>query len=198
MTCTWEGTRHIVAAPATRFSHGNESFMPSYELLAAVCRTDYRVELPNRNFSIRLGFCSPELEQLLEESDHTEWSIVTAENPRSVQLTAPENTARRKVLQRRLDEAGQWASFSTVAICLHSEWPPEHGCLIMGISEHDALVLARNFGQHAILCGTAGTQAVLRLTHPASWRVSLDSGINSDDDLFRNVCQDVLAAQCNS
>lgn len=172
--------------------------MPSCELLAAYCRTDYRVELPNRYFSIRLGCCSAELEELLEETGRTEWAIITAENPRSGQLTAPENAARRQTLQHRLDEAGQWASFSTVALCPHSEWPPEHGCLVAGIPEQDALALARDFGQHAILCGTAGTQAVLRLTDPAAWRASLDSGVNSDDDLVRNVCQDVLAAQCGS
>jgi hypothetical protein len=169
--------------------------MPTYELLAAYCRTDYRVELPNRNFSIRLGNCSAELDELLAEADPADWAIITADNPRSHQLSESENAERRRLLQRRLDDAASWRLFPTIAMCPQAQWPPEHGQVVVGIPEDDALSLARDFDQHAILWGSIGTRASLRLTAPAAWRTTLGDGLDSDDVLLRMVCQETLAAQ---
>ncbi len=171
--------------------------MPSYELLAAYCRTDYRVEVPNRIFSIRLGNVCRELDDLLAETGHTEWAIITAENPRSVQRNAAENADRQERLHQRISAREDWLVFSTVARCPRSEWPPERGCLVAGITEADALQLAREFDQHAILCGSAGASAMLRFSDPSAWRAAVESGLRSDDDLLRQVSQNVLAAQLN-
>jgi hypothetical protein len=169
--------------------------MPSYELLAAYCRTDYRVELPNRNFSIRLGSFTSELDNLLAETGKSGWAIITADNPRSRKLSQGENVERRERLRQRLAESGDWQLFPSVAVCPQSEWPPEHGHLVVGIAEVDAMSLARDLGQHAIVWGRIGVCASLRLSEHSGWRAVLDTGLNSNDDSLRMVCQDVLAAQ---
>lgn len=169
--------------------------MPSYELLAAYCRTEYRVELPNRKFSIRLGSCCSELDELLAETGRSEWTIITAENPRSRQLSESENAGRRNQLRQRLCETGDWEFFPSVAICPRSEWPPEHGQLVVGIAEDDALLLGREFDQHAILWGRVGHRASLRVTAPEDWRVAFDGGPGTDDELVRKVCDELTAAQ---
>ncbi len=169
--------------------------MPSYDLLAAYCRTDYRVELPNRNFSIRPGGQCVELDEFVALPAGSSWAIITAENPRSRQLPDLENVRRRGLLRQRIDEAGNWRSFPTVAVCPQSEWPPEHGVLVAGIAEDAAISLAQDFDQHGILWGSAGTSATLRLTDPATWRAALERGRRSDNELLRKICEEVLAAQ---
>ncbi len=189
------GTRRIVAWPVTRFSHGNVSFMPSYELLAAYCRTHYHVELPNQNFSIRLGDASPELDGYLSERGRSDWAIITAENPRSHQLSEDENAERQERLRQRLDESRDCNLFPAVAVCPLAQWPPEHGLLVAGMSEGDALSVAREFDQHAIVCGRVGECARLRLVDPTAWRATLDRALDSGGERLRKVSQNILASQ---
>lgn len=168
--------------------------MPTYELLAAYCSADYRVELPNRNFSIRLGNLSPEIDDLLAETGKSTWAIITAENPRSRQLSESENAERRELLRQRMSEGGDWQVFPAIAVCPRSEWPPEHGQLVVGIAEDEALSLARTFGQYAVVWGRSRGWASLRLTEPENWRVTLNAGLEAGEDLVRKVCGDLIVA----
>ncbi|MBI1309725.1 DUF3293 domain-containing protein [bacterium] len=162
--------------------------MPSYELLAAHCRTDYRVELPDRHFSIRPGQTCAELDALLRSVGATCWVLITAENPRSEQLSDSANATCREQLRKQLEQTGR-PLFPTIAVSPDSTWPPELGHLTLGLPESTALTIARQFNQHAILSGEIGQPATLRFTTPAAWHEALLRGAVSDDPAIRTVSE---------
>ncbi|MHC4875180.1 MAG: DUF3293 domain-containing protein [Planctomycetota bacterium] len=162
--------------------------MPTYELLVAYCRTEYLVELPDRQFSIRLGELSSEADSLMRLAGEACWSLITAENPRSQQLSDADNAARRDMLRMCLGQGG-WQPFSTTASCPESTWPPESGHLVPGLDCTEALAIAREFDQHAIVYGQVNQPAVLSFTDPIAWEPALRRGVDSPDVRIRTVSQ---------
>lgn len=169
------------------------SFMPSRELLVAYCRTDYRVELPNRYFSIHLGQPAVEVDELLRSAGHTCWTLITAENPRSERLSEAENAARCEQLRQRLERGGR-PLFPTIALCPDANWPPEHGHLVLGLQESEALNIAAQFDQHAILCGQAGARTTLRFVDLPAWTSALTDGLKFEDAVVRWLSNEVLTS----
>lgn len=130
------------------------------ELDAAYRATSYRV---GGKLVLRVGERSPVLDHLLANRGLEEWVYLTAHNPASVELPPEENRARQKELVRRL--AG-YPCMLGEAVPDDPSWPPEASVLVLGIPRADALALAREFGQNAILCGTRGGVAQILWVDP--------------------------------
>ncbi|HJZ58178.1 MAG TPA: DUF3293 domain-containing protein [Gemmataceae bacterium] len=122
--------------------------MPDPSLEAAYLTTDYRVEdAPGGPFVIRIGEVSRELAGL-------EWAFVTACNPGSGRLPDAENAHRMAQLEAAMREGG-WRYYHGAGVGRGGQWPPEPSLLIIGIREPEAIELARQFGQNAIVAGRA-------------------------------------------
>lgn len=127
--------------------------MPDPAIEAAYRATDYRVaDSPAGPFVIRVGEPSPEAVRLLVLHRQTEWAFVTACNPCSEQLPDEVNARRMAGLEGEL-RAGGWPHYPGAGVGRDGTWPPEPSFLVVGISEAEALDVARRFGQNAIVAG---------------------------------------------
>lgn len=113
-----------------------------------------------QEFVIRCDQRSAAVDRLLERHGLCEWAFVTACNPRSKILPAAENAARMDLLHAAVRDRGH--------PCLPGSgeghdgtWPAEPSLLVLGIPEADAIRLAAEFDQHAILVGRLGEPARL-------------------------------------
>lgn len=132
--------------------HSNVSAM---QLDAAYRATTYIAYLPENTLTLRVDEPCRELDRLLESSGCSTWAFISACNPGSRRLNEMENSARHARLIETVNELGlQWHEGKGLADT--PGWLPEASLLILGISRSDALVLASQFGQNAILFGTPG------------------------------------------
>lgn len=125
------------------------------QLEQAYRETTYRVRGGRDPICVRVGQPSEPLDHLLSSRAAATWAFVTADNPGSVIRPETENRAARERLATRVALAGR-SHLRCDALDDHGRWPAERGLLILDISRRDALALARNFGQNAILWGRAG------------------------------------------
>lgn len=131
------------------------------QLEAAYLSTDYRVDdAPNGPFVIRLGELNIELEELLQVECEFTWAFVTASNPGSVAQSDEENSRRAAELQDRVRKR-RWRYYLGSGVGRDGQWPAEPSLLILGIHAEDAIELAMQFGQNAIVVGAAGERARL-------------------------------------
>jgi hypothetical protein len=108
-----------------------------------------------REVCFRVGSKSARLESLLRRHGAATWAFITAWNPASVELSAAENEARQRQLQRELDAAGfKW--LPGVGRGDDPAWTPEESVLALGIARAKAVALGRAFGQLAIVAGRRG------------------------------------------
>ena len=128
------------------------------ELERAYRATTYRV---GARLALRVGEPNAVLDLLLSERGLDEWAYLTAHNPASVVLAPGENRARQEALLGRV--AG-YPLLLGEAVADAGDWPPEPSALVLGIRREDALALAREFGQSAILCGRRGGAPALAWT----------------------------------
>ncbi len=116
----------------------------SPELWEAYRRTEYRIGPPFN--------CVLKVDQQAVGLPDGPWAYLTAWNPKSEQLPRLENKRRQFELESLLcDEQVQ--IFVGVAHDPSSEWPDEEGVLVLGLSQHRALEIGREFEQNAILVG---------------------------------------------
>lgn len=117
-------------------------------LWTAYLRTQVRVALPDGG------------EALLTQADHGvhgDWPfgdadhawIITACNPRSVELPEQENLARHEALGRELHDAGATAYVTTGFDPADSGWH-EPGYVVPALADDEAEVLARRWEQNAL------------------------------------------------
>lgn len=128
-------------------------------LVRAYAEAVYWVFGPQGYIPLRAGERSAALEELLAHSGAGEWAFVTACNPGSELLSPAENDRRVEALEAVL--YGRYSTFRGAGVGTGGDWPPEPSLLILGISEEEALQLARRFGQNAIVSGTLGEPARL-------------------------------------
>jgi hypothetical protein len=133
----------------------------SSELEAAYRNTDYWVDdAPDEPFAIRIGESCLELAVLLTAAGEFEWAFVTACNPGSIHLSEHDNQERMKKLEDAVRSRG-WLHYHGNGVGRDGDWPAEPSLLIVGVSEREALELARSFGQNAIVAGRLGEPARL-------------------------------------
>ncbi len=113
-----------------------------------------------QEFVIRCEERSAAVDRLLERHGLRDWAFVTACNPRSQILPAAENAGRMDRLRAAIRDLGH--------PCLPGsgedsggQWPAEPSLLVLGIAETDAIQLAAEYDQHAILVGRLGEPARL-------------------------------------
>lgn len=129
----------------------NHETQPLYD---AYLQTTYTVETASETIKLRINKVSPALNALLRQHRANEWAFITAYNPRSQILTPEENQARQKRLIAELETRGYCYLFGQ-GIGDAETWQPEASVFIFNIRLDDALRLARQFEQNAILAGRA-------------------------------------------
>jgi hypothetical protein len=127
----------------------------SRELRASYTRAVYRVDSASGPMTLRVGDPCPELDRWLEFRQAPCFAFLSAANPGSTPLSAVENRLRHRKLLQRLCEIG----FATVAgesyDAATGGWR-EASLLVVAISRPEAISLARDFGQLALLWGEVG------------------------------------------
>lgn len=131
------------------------------ELQSAYEATNYRAGGPSGDILIVVGQPCHKLDGILRAMGLSQWAFVSAENPGSVRCSAQENRARHARLLDRLGILG-YAYFPAWGEPAGTHWESETSVLILGIVRADALALAREFGQLAIVCGSVGETAFLQ------------------------------------
>jgi hypothetical protein len=130
--------------------------MPDPDLDAAYIDTDYRVDDgPFGPFVIRIGEMSIAADRLLAQHGQSEWAFMTACNPGSAQIAPQENARRMAELQAVCRSRG-WPHYAGAGVGRDGSWPPEPSFLVVGIREPEAIAVARQFGQNAIVAGRIG------------------------------------------
>lgn len=128
--------------------------MTRTELAAAYAATTYRLLLPEGVLDLRLEQPSPRLREWLAGQGGGEFVIITADNPASQRLTADENSLRQAQLAASLQQAGYRCQ--PAANIPDGDWPTEQGFLVLAMPIAEVLLLARKFGQLAVVHGNAG------------------------------------------
>lgn len=124
----------------------------SLELFRSFCQTNYWVETPGESFRLRIGEFHHALATFLAAENIDTWAILTAENPRSQQLSEEENQSRREQLAAKAEQLGH-PHFPTRALAPAGDWPAEVGFLLGDLSLAEAVALGRHFDQHAVVYG---------------------------------------------
>ena len=120
----------------------------------------YQINLPNGVRMIKPDGRHGFLDRLLERQDVSTWALITAHNPRSFRLSATVNRQRQRRLQEICDRQGFYR-LQARGGDRAGRWDWEESCLLLGIGRIQSLVLARRFGQNAILFGRKHGPAVL-------------------------------------
>jgi hypothetical protein len=152
----------------------------SLETLTAYCRTSYRADTDSGSFVLRVGRRHPEFDGWLRSGGYDRWALLTAWNPRSTVLTPEQNAARHARLIARIDDL-KLPRFPSQGLGDDPAWPPEEGLLIVGIDSRQALALAAEFEQHAIVAGRGGEPAELQFPFWEDAEEALARGLDSDD-----------------
>lgn len=105
------------------------------------------------SLKLRVGQPHPFLDDMMAFRGLEEYAYLTAWNPGSKPLPEAENRARQDDLKARLK--GKHPLVEGVATADDGAWR-EESLLVLGIPRADALDLARQFGQAAILAGRRG------------------------------------------
>jgi hypothetical protein len=134
--------------------------MTRSDLERAYQHTTYRVFLPGGCYDLRVGTTSESLRAWLEKTGAEGFAILTAHNPGSTQCPAEENAARQAELECELLEAG-FEPYAGENVSDDGLWPVEESCFVTDLPLADALELAGEYGQIALLFG--GTDACPRL-----------------------------------
>ena len=129
--------------------------------------TCYRVWTDRGVFDLRIGLPNAVFDAFLVDADVARWAVLTAFNPQCVsdQSNGAENMLAHRRLQNRLEELG-WAHLPACNIADGGDWPDEPGYLILHINQAEALVLARDFHQSALVCGETGSMPRLVWCEP--------------------------------
>ena len=124
------------------------------ELAAAFAATTYRVFLPGGMADLRIGQVSETLRAWMETAGSEHFAVITAFNPGSVPCTESRNTERQAQLEIDLLE-GNYEPYAAQNIPDSEDAPTEESCFVADLAPEDALALAEDYGQLAVVCGGA-------------------------------------------
>lgn len=130
------------------------------ELEALYKATTYRVFLPGGICELRIGQPCETLRCWLETGGYKEFAIITAHNPGGQPVAAAQNAERQAELECELIE-GNYEPYAGENVADDAAWPVEESCFVADIAAEDACALAEEFGQNAIVFGTADGVAQL-------------------------------------
>lgn len=131
-------------------------------LIQAYKSTNYRV-LTEPGFTLKVGDQSATLDDVLRSRGVTSASFITAWNPFSKELELEDNRLRNQALVKRAKALG------VALVDGFGAWPdePEKGeenYLLIGVSRDDAIALANEFEQNAIVFAELGKPVELVIT----------------------------------
>lgn len=129
------------------------------DLIMAYKTTDFRVLEP-REFTLRVGQHSAELQSLYVELGVKCAGYLTAWNPFSKEASELENENAHRQLLRQLSLEG-FPALNALGIDPSGDWPGEESVFVPGLSLDQAKLLGSEFGQNAIVW--AGPDAVPQL-----------------------------------
>jgi len=124
------------------------------ELEAAYRATTYRVFLPGGVFELRVEQPSPALAEWLAAERVPGFAVITAFNPGGRRLSDDDNLGRQSALECDLLE-GNYEPYSAENRPDDAAAPVEESCFVPDITREDALALADDYEQNAILWGGA-------------------------------------------
>jgi triacylglycerol esterase/lipase EstA (alpha/beta hydrolase family) len=117
--------------------------------------TSYLLFLPEYTVSLRIEEPASALDDWLAREGYKTWAFISAYNPRSQPLSKEENRIRHQQLIEHVESRHQpWRE--GMGRPDRSDWKPEYGLFLPGITKRDAMALARRFQQNALLFGTRG------------------------------------------
>lgn len=122
----------------------------------AYINTDYRVLLPRRALTFRIGVHDPEAEADLQRhcNIQREWAIITPCNPNSDKTDEDANLTALARLRQELEIVGL-RYYNAINQSPDGEWP-ELGYLIADPELAKAKALGRRYRQNAFVSGTLG------------------------------------------
>ena len=131
----------------------NENLTTARESLeTAYRRTTYRVSTANGSLDIRIGVRNTALDRILDEHRVGEWIFVTASNPGSRARPDDENARHNAGLEQILGDTG-WQYLHASGVPDEPGWQPECSFFVFGMTKPDAIVIAKRWGQRAIVWG---------------------------------------------
>ena len=130
------------------------------ELEAAYRATTYRVFLPGGIIDLRIGQASEALRCWLETAGSDCFAIITAWNPKSEPADDAANAESQSQLECDLLE-GNYEPYAAQNLPDSDGAPVEESCFVPDLAEENAVALADEYGQNAIVCG--GADGVPRL-----------------------------------
>jgi Protein of unknown function (DUF3293) len=136
--------------------------MPQPAPIASYLATDYVVLDGGREIVIRIGQSNPQLDSLLDAHATRRGVFITAHNPRSEPRPDSVNQAANDAMRRMLAERGLVA-LPHIGRSPDGDWI-EHGFFVLDLDPADALSLAAEFDQLAIILTERGKPAELLLT----------------------------------
>lgn len=127
----------------------------SEPLEAAFRATVYRIEAGSICFELRIGQVNPSYDEFLANQGVSQWAVITACNPGARKRSAKENAEAQKALVGKLDGLG-WLHLPARNLADDALWPVEESVLVLGVSRHEARLMAIEFGQVACVTGVTG------------------------------------------
>ncbi len=122
----------------------------------AYLNTDYRVLLPRKALTFRIGEYDADAEESLFKhcGIQQEWAIITPCNPNSEKADDDANLAALARLRQELEVVGL-RYFQAINQSPDGEWP-EHGYLVVDPEPAKAKSLGRRYRQNAFVSGNKG------------------------------------------
>lgn len=157
----------------------NSNFRFSLELLRSYCETRYWVSTCDVSFCLEIGRLHPRFISFLTTNQIENWAIITAENPRSRQLSDSENHTRWLRLRSEVRASGL-EDFPTFAVAPSGNWPVEIGCFLPNVSPPQAVTLGQRFEQNAIVVGGQDTSPALIFCFPQEVRAILVQALDTE------------------
>ena len=130
--------------------------------IASYLAADYVVLTNGREIVARIGESNADLDELLTAHGVTHGVFITAHNPRSEPQTDAVNDAANEQLHAMFAARGL-AALPHIGRSPDGDWS-EHGFFVLALDPADALTLAAEFGQFAIVVAELGNSAELLLT----------------------------------
>jgi hypothetical protein len=125
------------------------------ELELAYRATTYRVYLPGGVLDLRIGQACEKLGTWLKGEGASSYAIISGFNPDNCLAMAEQNAEYQSQLECELIE-GNYEPYTGENIPDEANAPLEESCFVADIELEDAVALAEDFGQNAIVFGRLG------------------------------------------